>query len=153
MTVHAAEILMDVSYKPYLWSDVRQFRNATWANTSLPVTFDVCALFKYVCDRVMADVGCPQAAVVNEACSVGATSAVGFIGRCGCGGPDTAITRVASTRTLEYIIDGVTAEALARKWTYTVPSRSPGSHLVGSSNFKQLISPAVPLPGYTTSFG
>lgn len=144
---------MDVSYKPYWWSDIRDFRTSAANASSAASTFNVCSMFARVCTNLMTGIGCPSEQLVNVPCTGGAASAAEFIGLCGCGDADAAITDVATTRAQEYIIDGLTAEAIALELSYVVPSRAPGSHLVGSNNFKQFLSPVLPLPGFTTSFG
>ena len=101
----------------------------------------------------MTGIGCPAAEQLNIACDGNASSVAEFVGLCGCNDAGNAITGTASTRAVEYIIDGLLAHDLALYFFNIPPSRAPGSHLVGSSNFKQLISPTIPLPGYTTSFG
>ena len=145
-----AEVLMDVTYKPYWWTDVRAFRVED--NSSSP-SIDTCSTFSRVCENVLYGIGCAAHDQLNVACEEGATSIAQFVGLCGCSDLNNAITSTATTRVLEYIIDGVLARDVALLYAYIVPSRSPGSHLVGSTNFKQLLSPERPLPGYTTSFG
>jgi hypothetical protein len=147
---------MDAANQPYLWGNVRA---ASTINPSPPThngtihVVDACVLFARVCSGLLTSVGCPATDHHIIAC-VGSHIA-DFVGTCSCGPgmPANAISVAASARALTYVIDGVLAESVALRYAYVLPARSPGSLLVGSSNFKQFLSPEHPLPGFTTSFG
>lgn len=148
---HLVKVLMDIFYKPYLWADLRAFRRTV--NSTTPVSVNMCTVFDRVCSNILQSIGCNQQDQSITACTGDASSAAQFTGGCVCGNSSNPISSLASTRSLEYIIDGLLAQDLAIRYAHVPPSRAPGSHLVGSSNFKQLLSPEHPIPGYTSSSG
>lgn len=147
------QTVLDAFFVPNWFPRLVHLPEAAALNSSL---VDACASFAGICSFLLQGIGCPAQLHSVLACAppsgaqvppAGAAAlASGFVGTCSCGEGSPTLNRLLSTRTREYVIDGILAEPL-EAYVLTPPPQPPFLLMAASTPFRQLLAPLQPLPG------
>jgi len=147
------QVVMDSFMKPNWFPRIAKLPHAAGGGLQAPRSVDVCASFENLCTFLLDSIACPAAARRVEACAPPAAAppsanatVEGFVGDCVCGDPAGPLSKLASTRVKEYIVDAALAFDL-EPHLLILPPTTPYWLAASSTPYKQLLAPLQPLPG------